>query len=198
MLGDLVRALFLAGVPVALMSYVLVWWSLRRGFLSPAGSVRDLEKDMKRMSKLRRQEKKKRKQDKKNGTAAADDGATESPLNRIDPVHGKWVAFGGGFYGVVALLTYVIIEFGELRDFFLGFESLAALLDQLGLNMLISLLVEAVVNFVTAIAWPVYWLSEISMINLWVWLGAAYLGYWAGVKAALHRHGGTATQSERL
>ena len=196
MLGELIRALFLAGVPVALTSYGLVWWSLRRGFLSPAGSVRDLEKGMKQMSKLRRQEKKKRKQEKKNGRSATDAGPAESSLGRIDPVHGKWVAFGGGFYGVVAVLTYVVVEFGELRDFFLGFESFSALLAQFGFNMLINLILDAVMNFVTAIAWPVYWMSELSMSNLWIWVGAAYAGYWFGVKGALYRHADSTGPSE--
>ena len=196
MLWELIRALLLAGVPVALTSFALVWWSLRRGYLGPAGSVRDLEKDMKQMSKKRRAEKKRRKAEKQGGKAVTDPRPADSTLGRIDPVHNKWVTFGGGFYGVVALLTYVIVEVGELRDFFLGFESLAALLARVGFDMLINLLVDALMNFVVAIAWPVYWMSEVSMNHLWIWFGAAYLGYWAGVKGALYRHGGLPARTE--
>lgn len=189
MIGELIRALFIAGLPVGLTSYLLVWWSLRRGYLGPAGSVRDLEKGMKAMSKERRQLRKQRKAAKKGGNAEPGAAAKGGPDVRIDPVHNKWLAFGGGFYGIVGLLTYAVVEFGELRDFFLSFESLAALLAQFGFDMLINLIVDAVKNFVIAIAWPVYWMSAIAMNEVWIWFGAAYAGYWAGVKLALRRFG---------
>jgi hypothetical protein len=92
----------------------------------------------------------------------------------MSPVHAKWLKFGGGFYGVVGLLTYAVVELKELRDFFLGFESLSALLAQFGFNMLIGLFIEAVKNFVVAIAWPVYWLSDIRSNHVWAWFVVAY------------------------
>jgi hypothetical protein len=189
MLWELIRAMFLAGVPVALASYLLVWWSLRRGYLGPAGSVRDMEKSMKALSKKRRQARKQRKAARKGGKEAPDVEGIGTADDRIDPVHKKWLAFGGGFYGIVGLLTYAVVEVGELRDFFQGFESIAALLAQFGFDMLVNLLIDAVMNFVVAIAWPMYWMSEIQMKEAWIWFGAAYFGYWAGVKGALRRFG---------
>lgn len=189
MFRELIRALFTAGVPVALASYALVWWSLRQGYLDPANSVRDLEKGMKMRSKERRQERKQRKQAKKSGQAEVATETARASLQRADPVHKKWLAFGGGFYGVVGLLTYAVVEFGELREFFQSFESLAALLARFGFDMFVNLLVGALVNFVVAIAWPVYWMTEMSMNYVWIWFGAAYFGYWAGVRVALQRVG---------
>jgi hypothetical protein len=189
MFRELIRALFTAGVPVALASYALVWWSLRQGYLDPANSVRDLEKGMKMRSKERRQDRKQRKQAKKSGQAVVVTQTGGASLQRADPVHKKWLAFGGGFYGVVGLLTYAVVEFGELREFFQSFESLAALLARFGFDMFVNLLVGALVNFVVAIAWPVYWMTEMSMNYVWIWFGAAYFGYWAGVRVALQRVG---------
>lgn len=189
MVRELIRALFVAGVPVALASYALVWWSLRQGYLDPADSVRGLEKGMKLRSKERRQDRKQRKQAKKSGKAEVIAAAERASLHRADPVHKKWLAFGGGFYGVVGLLTYAVVEFGELREFFQSFESLSALLARFGFDMLVNLLVGALVNFVVAIAWPVYWMTEMSMNYVWIWFGAAYVGYWAGVRLALQRVG---------
>jgi hypothetical protein len=193
MFRELIRAFFMAGVPVAVTSFLLVWWSLRQGYLGPAGSVRDLEKSMKAMSKKRRQVRKQRKAEKKVSKKQPDTEEIVTSGNRIDPVHNKWLAFGGGFYGIVGLMTYAVVEFGELRDFFLGFESLAALLAQFGFDMLVNLLIDAVMNFVIAIAWPVYWMSEIAMNEVWIWFAVAYFGYWAGVKGALLRFGRAAS-----
>ena len=187
MVREFIRALFLAGIPVALASYALVWWSLRQGYLDRVSSVRDMEKGIKLMSKKRAQDRKQRKAAKKSGAAEAQVEVEGMSIYRSDPVHNKWLAFGGGFYGIVGLLTYAVVEVGELIDFFTGFESFAALLEQFGFNMFINLLIDAVMNFVVAIAWPVYWMSEFAMRNVWIWFGVAYLGYWAGVKLALHR-----------
>ena len=53
--------------------------------------------------------------------------------------------------------------------------------------MLIGLLVEALRNFILAIAWPAYWLSSIHTGHAWLWFLAAYAGYWAGARLALRR-----------
>jgi hypothetical protein len=108
----------------------------------------------------------------------------------MTPLHGKWLAFGGGFYGVVGLLTYGVVELGELRDFFLGFESLGALIAQFGFDMLVGIFVNAAKNFVIAIAWPVYWLSDIRSNHVWIWFVVAYAAYWAGARLALRRFAG--------
>jgi len=193
MLLEILRAIAVAGLPVGLATYALVWWSLRQGYIDPAISVREVEQRFKKISKERsaaRKDRKRRKsesgpQGSPNPQALATFG--ESGMN---PVHAKWLKFGGGFYGVVGLLTYAVVELKELRDFFLGFESLSALFAQFGFNMLIGLIIEAVKNFVVAIAWPVYWLSDIRSNYIWAWFVVAYAAYWAGAKLALHRFGG--------
>lgn len=190
MLLEILRAMLLAGLPVGLVTAALVTWSLRRGYIGAAGSVADVERGIKQLGKDQKAERKRRKAAKRKPDGTLE-GLSVAPGRGLDPVQRKWLAFGGGFYGVVALITYAVIELGDLRDFFLGFESLADLFRRFGFDMLVGLLVEAVVNFVRAIAWPVYWLSDIRTGHPWAWFLAAYAGYWAGARLAV-RHAASA------
>jgi hypothetical protein len=197
MLQDLFRAILAAGVPVGVATYLLVWWALRRGYIGSATTVRDVEQSFKRLTKeqsaARREQKKRRKRGSPGNPASFAAGPEHKPALRVGamtPLHGKWLAFGGGFYGVVGLLTYGVVELGELRDFFLGFESLGALIAQFGFDMLVGILVNAAKNFVIALAWPVYWLSDIRSNHVWIWFVVAYGAYWAGARLALRRFAG--------
>ena len=164
MIETIIIAAFKAGLPVALASYALTWWALRNDYLDSVVDIDELEKQIKQQSK-----------DKKN-------------RKKADPVHNKWLAFGGGFYGVVALLTYLVIELGEILDFFLQFESISAFFSKLSFSMLIELIIDAFMNFILAIAWPWYWLGDIAGQHIWVWFAVAYGGYWAGTRLALRHH----------
>ncbi len=165
MFETILIAAFKAGLPVALTSYGLTWWALRNDYLDAVVDIGELEKQIKQQRKDRKKNRKK-----------------------ADPVHNKWLAFGGGFYGVVALLTYVVIELGEILDFFLQFESISAFLSGISFDMLIRLVIDAIMNFILAIAWPWYWLGDIAGPHIWAWFAAAYGGYWAGTRLAIRRH----------
>lgn len=193
MLLEILRAIAVAGLPVGLATYALVWWSLRQGYIDPAITVKEVEQRFKRISKERsaaRKDRKRRRSDRDAERSPTPQALAALGQPGMNPVHAKWLKFGGGFYGVVGLLTYAVVELKELRDFFMGFESLSTLFAQFGLDMLIGLLIEAVRNFVVAIAWPVYWLSEIRSNYIWAWIIVAYGAYWAGAKLALRRFGG--------
>lgn len=187
---ELIRALVQAGLPVAVTSYALVWWALKNNYLENASGLGDVEREFKRLSKD------KKKSGKNGGNAvsrnarkllgAEPEDSIDQP-GRMNPVHNKWLAFGGGFYGVVALLTYAVVEFGEIRDFVARYDGLFNMISQLSLNMLIEVVVNAFVNFIVAIAWPVYWLGDIAGNYIWVWFAVAYGGYWLGCNLAL-RH----------
>lgn len=199
MLLELLRAMLIAGLPVGAASYGLVWWSLRQGHIGSVSSLKEMEQGFKRRSKEKSAAKKEQKRNKKAGRktqarslslklASARLQAREPGPSVLNAFHGKWLAFGGGFYGVVGVLTYAVVELRDLRDFFLGFESLYDLFADFGINMLVGILVEAVTNFVAAIAWPAYWLSDIRSDHVWIWFIVAYAAYWAGAKIALQRY----------
>ena len=95
-------------------------------------------------------------------------------------VMSKWVAFGGGFYGVMAVLTYVVVEFREVMDLMSSEASLMATITELGISDLINFFINSLMNFITAITWPVYWLNRVEGYSVWVWLFLAYAGYLTG------------------
>ena len=198
MLGQAFEAFFKATLTVGTFSFLLSWWALKHEYFGKAGTLKDLERNVKRHTEARKKKKKAEKLEKKarkKSKAGTDElltGATldpetelfESRHRSINPVHRKWLAFGGGFYGVLALLTYVVIELYEIRDFFVQFHGLLDFLNEITLGLLIGFLVNSILNFIWAITWPVYWLERIPANFAWIWLVAAYLGYWLGARLA--------------
>jgi hypothetical protein len=160
-------ALFKVGLPIGILSYAMVRWALHRGYLQETGGVNALRREIKSLARRK------------------DDQGRKVRRSKTDPVHDKWLKFGGGFYGLVALYTYGLVEFREIRDFIANFGGLFEFLRQLNFNMFINLFIDALTNFVTAIAWPVYWMSDISSDRIWLWLLVAYGAYWLAMKLAL-------------
>ncbi|HKJ17591.1 MAG TPA: hypothetical protein VJ984_09605 [Xanthomonadales bacterium] len=171
MIAELFRAAFFAGLPVGIVSFLLVWWAIRSKYLEPASDLKQLEKGVSQLSKARSKKKDR-----------ADNGSRPVKLN---PVHNKWLKFGGGFYGVVALMTFVIVELGEITSFFGDFSENMGRLSKLNLDLIINFFIDSLMNFVTAIAWPKYWIDRIDMNHIWVWFLAAYGGYWLGARMAI-------------
>jgi hypothetical protein len=166
--------MFKVALPIGALSFAMVWWALLRGYLKDTSGVDALRKEIKALTKEKSRNKKEKK-----------------PQAKTDPVHDKWLRFGGGFYGLVALYTYGLVEFREVRDFIAGFGGISEFLSQLNFDMFINLFIDALTNFITAIAWPMYWMSDISSDRIWLWFIIAYGGYWAGMKLALHRRMGS-------
>ncbi len=155
------NAVVTAGLPLFLLSFVLVAWALYRGRLEGM-TVSELQGSIEALGKA--QKKRKRR-------------------DEMDPALNKWLRFGGGFYGLVALYTWLLIEWEDLANFFRGFWHVAFSLDPGGLiRLAIDLFVESLMNFVVAIAWPAYWLQKSR--DAWILLFVAYAGYWLGIKAA--------------
>lgn len=104
-----------------------------------------------------------------------------------NPLHDKWMKFGGGFYGVVALWTYVVIELQEIYQFLMAFTGLSGIADLLSLDLLIGFLINSIVNFVLAITWFAYWPEVLNSERILLWLIVAYGGYLGGLQLARRR-----------
>ena len=102
-----------------------------------------------------------------------------------DPLHNKWMKFGGGFYGVVAMLTLIVVEWSDIKQF--GLNGFQEVMDNIGIGLLIDLLVQSFTNFIVAISWPVYWMDEIESAQIWLWFLAAYAGYTGGAHLARYQ-----------
>ena len=180
LLQESFRALWAMTLPVGLCSWALVSWSLRRGHLEGAASATALARQIKALAASG----KRRKKESRKGPGDGSDGVA----GRRDPVHSKWMKFGGGFYGIVGFYTYLVIEGREIIAFVNDFGGLWATM-RLDIGTLVQLLVESIVNFVAALGWPLYWLYHLPGRQPWLLFLAAYLGYWLGLHLALRRAG---------
>ncbi len=187
MMREIFRALFQAGIPVAVTSYLLIWWALKNQHIQGASNLKDIEVHFKEVSKARSRKKKEEKRLRKKGGVAVEAKPGQQDEHKMNPAHKKWLSFGGGFYGVVGLLTYAVVELGEIRDFITQFDGLSSLISDITLDLFIGFFINSITNFIVAIAWPVYWLSDIRSDYIWMWFVAAYVGYWAGTRFALHQ-----------
>ncbi|MBT8062758.1 MAG: hypothetical protein KJO85_08740 [Gammaproteobacteria bacterium] len=162
--GNLFEVIWKLAIPVGGLSFLMVWWALRKGVLSETGGLKALGKEIEAMGKLHKDKKK------------------ESP--RVNPLHGKWLKFGGGFYGTVALYTYGLIEWVEIRETIERFGGFSSFIGELSINLFINMFINGLMNFIAAISWPVYWIREFGSNHMWIWFLVAYGAYWLGMRMA--------------
>jgi len=156
---EIIYPLVMAAVPMFILSFLLVFWAIKHNYISTEKG----ETDLKQFKKTVKQNKDK---------------------HKVNPIHKKWLFFGGGFYGLMAFITYVHIEFFEIVDFFAQYTTFANFIDQITVSAVIQLIIESFLNLIPAFIWFLYWPKHIAMLNGFYWLIAAYLGYQAGTKCA--------------
>lgn len=162
-------AALMVGIPIGLFTLALVYWLLQRGSFSESLDIKGLEREIKAMSGSKK---------KKDRETPKEDAVDLHPLQK------KWSKFGGGFYGIVAFFTYIVVEVREIISMIMGFGGIFDFLKQLNFNLIIQIFIEALTNFIAAITWPVYWMKRIDTDQTWLWFVMAYAGYWAGLKLA--------------
>lgn len=196
-LGDFFHALWLMLLPVAAISFGLVWWSLKNNHFGAINSLKDFEGKVKERKNAEKKRKKKKQEIKKHKKASAGSAEEDSVLAQLErdldpfqtpklnPVHSKWMSFGGGYYGVIALWTYTLIEMAEIRDFFLRFSGVWDFITGISINLLVNLIINSIMNFVAAITWPIYWIKEFRGDYFWIWFVVSYAAYWLGSRLAI-------------
>lgn len=161
-------ALMMVGVPIAVFTLAMYWWALEHGHFKESRDSKALERELKAITKTN-------KENKKNKSINAES---------LHPILNQWGRFGGGFYGIVAFFTYIVIEIRELIDMVMDFGGFIGFLKQLDFGLIIRIFIEAITNFVSAMVWPFYWLKRIDTDQTWIWFVVAYGGYWVGMKVA--------------
>ena len=68
----------------------------------------------------------------------------ENRVKKGDPIHNKWMKFGGGFYGVVAMLTLLVIEWSDIKGF--GLSGFREIFNNFGIEKLIELVIDMVIS----------------------------------------------------
>ncbi len=153
-------SLFLySALPLFILSFLLVYWAIKHQYISvddEAANLKELKKNYK----------------------TAEQGKS---INRI---HKKWLFFGGGFYGLMAFITYIHVEFFEVYEFIMSYTTFSNLIEQLTIKAIIGLIIDSFLNLIPAFTWFLYWPKQIVMHNSLYWLIAAYLGYQLGSKFA--------------
>ena len=118
--SEILRAAIVAGLPIGVFTFALVWWSLRGGHFKEVLDMKALENEMKQMAKAGKKKAKKER-------------APQHPLQK------KWAKFGGGFYGIVAFFTYIVIEAAEIFTMIVEFGGFWDFLRQLNFGVIVKL-----------------------------------------------------------
>jgi hypothetical protein len=95
------------------------------------------------------------------------------------------VTFGGGFYGLIALLTFIIIELTQVVKFFFSITGWQDIISFLSLDTLIAMIIDSITNMIQAAIWFRYWSDKFNTENFIVWILIAYIGYRFAAKYAM-------------
>ena len=180
MVTEIARAIVLAAVPVALFTFLVLQWSIASGRMRKFSAEEDLQRQHKKHARSVKKARRKR---------AADPDSEDIPLFHQraagDFFHNKVMSFGGGYYGTMAVLTYILIELVEIWQFLVGMLSPSTWIDKLGLDLLIEFFINSLTNLIAAFVWFATLPEYITINNGFVWLAASYLGYLAGVRLTM-------------
>lgn len=94
-----------------------------------------------------------------------------------NPIISKWFAFGGGYYGVVALVKLIFIEIGEIKAFIKHWPGSEAFVQDLGFGTFIAFCIEQFKNFIAAVMWPVDYFADFSLLEFGIFILITYYLY---------------------
>jgi hypothetical protein len=155
MVFDALEALLVLGLPV----FIISWYLFRRlhlqGDVRADASYRAIKSDLKILKKQKR--------------------------STTDFFHKNWMKFGGGFYGVSAVVTLLLIEAREVWQLVFHFPGIEALFAEGIVALLVDLIINQVQNIVAAALWFLHWGGDGSTL---VWIAAAYGAYYLGLRMA--------------
>lgn len=159
---ELIQASLQLGVPLFALSWFLFSWLYGSGDIDREADQKSIKQQLKSQAKSL---KRKRQLGDKSKAAY---------------VYSRWAAFGGGFYGLAALWTFIVIEISQAIEFAFNFPGFAELFEDGLVNFAVELLINQIGNMVSAFVWFSYWAT--NTIVLWVLV--AYCGYRLGMEFA--------------
>ncbi|MFT6094557.1 MAG: hypothetical protein ACJA2Q_002462 [Pseudohongiellaceae bacterium] len=159
---EFLEAVLWLGLPMAGLSWFLFSWLYNNGDIDREADQKSTKEQLKSLGKSFKKEKK------------------LSGQSQAAYVYGRWAAFGGGFYGLAALWTFLVIEVSQTIRFVFGFPDFAELFEDGLISFAIELLIDQLGNIVSAFVWFAYWPSDTMIL----WVLVAYIGYRLGVELA--------------
>lgn len=177
MVIEIVRACVFGALPITLFTFLILQWSIASGRLSRFDSEESLHRQYKKQSKAARKSK---------GDKGTDPKGEDKPLFHEraagDFFHNKVTFFGGGYYGTMAVLTYILIEAVEVWQFLLRFADPSNWVNNFGFDLIVEFFINSLTNLIAAFVWFNSLPDYIDINNGFIWLGASYLGYLAGLR----------------
>ena len=157
---EVLEAVFKLGLPVFILTWLLIHRLYRAGKITEGADHKAVKSTLKQLKK----------------------GWNKEDRARSDFVQNKWMRFGGGFYGVTALATFIIVEVTDALSFLWNFPGIDELLESGVVSFVIGILTNQLETFITSLIWFGYWASDDQ--TLLIWVITPYLGYLAGLKLA--------------
>lgn len=159
---DIVDAVLLAGIPLLIISFMLFAWGYKTNKIAPEEETPDqVESDPDDLTKK----------------------ITEEPKTG-NFIFDKWFQFGGGYYGVMCMITFLHLELGELIELGTQLYNATGLgsLIQLLIQSAIQLFLESILNLINAFLWWNHWANilPIPAGRGFTWLICSYVGYSVG------------------
>ncbi len=183
---EIIRALLLGALPVAIFTFLTLQWSIASGRLPKFTDKKDLNAQYKKLSEQAKEAKKQAKQKSKEQSEENTEPEEKKPFfdksKGGDILHGKVMFFGGGFYGTMALFTYLIVEVFEVLSFFGKIFDFTNWRFTFSIEFIIDLIINSIMNIVQAFIWFDTLPDFVRVREGWIWLIAAYLGYLAGIR----------------
>jgi len=160
---ELIDAILFAGIPIFLVTLLLSYWASSQGL-----DDTDEQPDTKKALNTADEE------------SEPETTKTENsvPTNKTGNVlHEKWVQFGGGYYGVMALCTYLHIELLEISQALADFESVQDFIQSVNVAFFVNLFISAIMNMVAAFMWWSHWPKILPIVQPVIWLICTYAAY---------------------
>lgn len=156
----LLQAVVELGLPVAGLSWLLFYRLYSRGELDRDADHKTIRTSLRQIRKATK----------------------ASPDHGGNLLHAKWMKFGGGFYGVAALWTLIVLEGGGLLNLILHPSSIEGMFKGGLVDFAVNWLVNQFTTIVQAFTWFSYWPRESG--GFFGWIAVAYAGYLLGLNLA--------------
>ncbi|XOV89864.1 MAG: hypothetical protein ACFHX7_08245 [Pseudomonadota bacterium] len=156
---ELLQTLLLIGLPVGCLTWLLFHRLYASGRIHRESDEKQLKQELKALKKSVKEDK-------------------------SDLINTRWMKFGGGFYGIAALWTFVVIEATDIVSFLWNFPGLSALFQDGIISFVVGVLINQFTNFINAFLWFAWWPQNEGDASVILWFGVAYVCYLAGFRLA--------------
>jgi hypothetical protein len=160
MLSELLHAVLELGLPVAALSWLLFYRVYSRGELARDADSKSIQASLKAIRKVEK----------------------ESKENSDSVLHGKWMKFGGGFYGVAAVWTLIYIEASGVIGVVLHPSVVPEMFHKGIVHLITQQITSQITTLIDAAIWFTWWPDKGH--GPVMWFAVAYVAYIAGLNLA--------------